>query len=49
MGNQKPAADHIRHAVSIDERRAKFKPALYAQTHSEESSKNIADNHYGRL
>jgi uncharacterized protein (DUF2235 family) len=24
-----PAADHIRHAVSIDERRLKFKPALF--------------------
>lgn len=27
-----PAAQHVRHAVAIDERRAKFKPALYAQT-----------------
>ncbi|KAK6355164.1 hypothetical protein TWF696_004284 [Orbilia brochopaga] len=28
---QQPAADHVRHAVAIDERRLKFKPSLYAQ------------------
>ncbi|KAF3161098.1 hypothetical protein TWF225_007469 [Orbilia oligospora] len=29
--SQQPAADHVRHAVAIDERRLKFKPSLFAQ------------------
>ena len=36
-------ADHVRHAVSIDERRVKFKPALLAQDQKHASNKSIED------
>lgn len=32
-----PPATHIRHAISIHERRLKFKPALFSQDHEEDS------------
>lgn len=33
-----PSAKHIRHAVSIDERRLKFKPALFNQDHIDDNN-----------
>lgn len=36
-------ADHIRHAVFIDERRAKFKPALLAQDLDKSSDRDIKE------
>ena len=36
-----PAALHVRHAVAIDERRAKFKPYLYAQSKGFDPTKQV--------
>ena len=40
-----PSAKHVRHAVSIDERRAKFRPALFHQGNANERNGAGHDDH----